>query len=94
VAGEIAGLPPRNLIGFIVSFLVASSSASASPSAGGGAVPPISEDNCPQSAPIKGNQSSGIYHMPGDAYYDVTDPEECFASEAAAQAAGYRAAEV
>jgi micrococcal nuclease len=71
-----------------------SSSASASPSAGGGAVPPISEDDCPQSAPIKGNQSSGIYHMPGDAYYDVTDPEECFASEAAAQAAGYRAAEV
>ena len=57
-------------------------------------MPPISEDNCPQSAPIKGNQSSGIYHMPGDAYYDVTDPEECFASEAAAQAAGYRAAEV
>jgi hypothetical protein len=57
-------------------------------------VPPISEDNCSQSAPIKGNQSFGIYHMPGDSYYDVTDPEECFASEAAAQAAGYRASEV
>jgi micrococcal nuclease len=72
----------------------ASASASAGGGAGGGAVPPISEDDCPSNAPIKGNQSSGIYHMPGDSYYDVTDPEECFASEAAAQAAGYRAAEV
>jgi micrococcal nuclease len=72
----------------------ASASASAGGGAGGGAVPPISEDDCPSNAPIKGNQSSGIYHMPGDSYYDVTDPEECFASEAAAQTAGYRAAEV
>ena len=35
-----------------------------------------------------------IYHKPGQRYYDVTVPEECFASEAAAQAAGYRAAKV
>jgi hypothetical protein len=32
--------------------------------------------------------------MSGDAYYDETNPEECFATEADAQAAGYRAAEV
>jgi hypothetical protein len=57
-------------------------------------VPPISEENCPPSAPIKGNASSGIYHMPEDAYYDATHPEECFATPQDAEAAGYRAAEV
>jgi hypothetical protein len=54
--------------------------------------PPISEDDCPDYAPIKGNQS-GIYHVPGGAYYNDTNPEECFATEADAQAEGYRASE-
>jgi micrococcal nuclease len=66
----------------------ADSSATAKPS--GGAVAPISEDDCPQSAPIKGNQS-GLYHVPGGAYYDVTNPEECFATAQDAEAAGYEA---
>ena len=52
---------------------------------------PIGWD-CPLSAPIKGNADSMIYHMPGQQYYDRTNPEECFATEAAAQAAGYRRA--
>jgi hypothetical protein len=67
----------------------AGSSAKAKPS-GGGAVAPVSEDDCPQSAPIKGNQS-GLYHVPGGAYYDVTNPEECFATASDAEAAGYEA---
>ena len=71
-----------------------STTATASPAAGGGAVPPISEEHCPPNAPIKGNESSGIYHMPGDAYYDATHPEVCFATPQDAEAAGYRAAEV
>jgi micrococcal nuclease len=66
----------------------APATASASPAAGGGAVPPISEDHCPSNAPIKGNESSGIYHMPGDAYYDATYPEVCFAAPQDAEAAG------
>jgi micrococcal nuclease len=70
------------------------SSASATPPAtaksSGGAVAPVSEDDCPPSAPIKGNQS-GLYHVPGGAYYDVTNPEECFATAADAEAAGYEA---
>lgn len=56
---------------------------------------PISEVECPPSAPIKGNDSSSgelIYHTQGSATYEATHPEECFATEAAAQAAGYRAA--
>jgi hypothetical protein len=70
-----------------------SASASASASAGGGAVSPVGGE-CPASAPIKGNESSGIYPMPDGSYYDATEAEECFVTEAAAQAAGYRASEL
>lgn len=49
---------------------------------------------CPPGYPIKGNQTSStgewIYHVPGGQYYDRTKPEECFMTEADAQAAGYR----
>jgi micrococcal nuclease len=60
----------------------------------GGGVPPMSEDSCPPGYPIKANGDSGIYHVPGGAYYNVTNPEECFATEADAQAAGYRASQL
>ncbi|MET3576172.1 thermonuclease family protein [Bhargavaea ullalensis] len=40
---------------------------------------------------IKGNASSHIYHKPGGQYYDRTNAEVMFCSEAEAQAAGYRA---
>jgi hypothetical protein len=46
---------------------------------------------CPDGFPIKGNASSGIYHMPTDASYRRTIPEVCFASEDVAIANGYRA---
>jgi micrococcal nuclease len=59
---------------------------------GGGSSPQVSGNDCPSAAPIKGNQS-GIYHMPGDQSYERTNPEECFASEEDAQAAGYRKAQ-
>lgn len=51
---------------------------------------PVSAWNCPSWAPIKGNASSGIYHMSYQAYYSRTKPEICFATEAAAVKAGYR----
>jgi hypothetical protein len=66
---------------------------SSAPSRGsGGSYPPISQNSCPNSAPIKGNQS-GIYHVPGGQFYSRTNPEECFASESDAQAGGYRKAQ-
>jgi hypothetical protein len=46
--------------------------------------------SCPASHPIKGNRSSMIYHVPGGEFYDATGPEDCFASPADAEAAGYR----
>lgn len=52
---------------------------------------PISAWNCPSWAPIKGNASSHIYHLPGGRWYTRTKPEICFSSVAAAKHAGYRA---
>ena len=51
---------------------------------------PASKWNCPSWAPIKGNASSGIYHMVGQQYYSRTTPEICFSTETAAVKAGYR----
>ncbi|MFK4728475.1 cell wall-binding repeat-containing protein [Agromyces mediolanus] len=51
---------------------------------------PIDTWTCPSWAPIKGNAQSMIYHMPYGQFYSRTNPEECFATEAAARAAGYR----
>lgn len=51
---------------------------------------PVSTWNCPAWAPIKGNASSMIFHVPSGQYYSRTKPEECFSSEGAAIKAGYR----
>ena len=49
---------------------------------------------CPQSRPVKGNEDSMIAHEPGDRYYGVTNPEQCFTSMSSAIAAGFRPAKV
>ena len=62
-------------------------------------VPPPDRNTRSDSHPIKGNTAGRqatrpvdpIYHVPGSRYYAVTDPEECFATAADAEAAGYRA---
>jgi hypothetical protein len=45
---------------------------------------------CPPAYPIKGNATSRIYHRPGEASYEATVPEICFATEDAATELGYR----
>ncbi len=61
-----------------------------------GAVEPIGW-NCPENHPIKGNirktTRERIYHLPGGQFYDATNAERCFATEADAQAEGYRLSE-
>lgn len=49
--------------------------------------------SCPEGLPVKGNQGSNgwIYHDYSSPNYDRTQPEECFATAADAEAAGYRA---
>ena len=54
--------------------------------------PPVSTYDCPSNAPIKGNESSMIYHPPDSPWYAETTPEQCFASEAGAVAHGFRRA--
>ena len=48
------------------------------------------DGQCPDGYPIKGNDDSGIYHVPGGRFYDRTIPERCYADEADAVADGYR----
>jgi hypothetical protein len=47
---------------------------------------------CPEGHPIKANDNSGIYHVPGGRDYARTRPERCYASESDAVADGYRPA--
>jgi hypothetical protein len=61
-----------------------------------GSVPPgaIRGDggrDCPPAYPIKGNQSSLLYHEPGSPTYQSTIPEFCFSSVESAIAAGFSA---
>jgi len=49
--------------------------------------------DCPADLPVKGNinrEGEKIYHVPGARSYGATVPEECFATAADAEAAGFR----
>lgn len=45
---------------------------------------------CPDGYPIKANDNSGIFHVPGGRFYERTVPERCYADPADAEADGYR----
>ncbi|MBA2598225.1 MAG: hypothetical protein H0V00_16505, partial [Chloroflexia bacterium] len=45
--------------------------------------------DCPPGFPVKGNLPSRMFHLPGQATYERTNPEICFASAEAASAAGF-----
>ena len=47
---------------------------------------------CPRSHPVKGNEQSDLYHVPGGASYKLTIPEFCFKTAKDAEAAGFTAA--
>jgi hypothetical protein len=46
----------------------------------------------PEGYPVKANDASMIYHVPGGRFYERTRPERCYADTADAIADGYRAA--
>jgi hypothetical protein len=54
-------------------------------------VAPASKTECPDYAPVKGNQGSNgwKYHIPGGRWYNITHPEQCFVTGEDAEAAGY-----
>jgi hypothetical protein len=53
---------------------------------------PIGDGECPEGYPVKANDNSGIYHVPGGRFYDRTKAERCYADADSAAADGYRAA--
>lgn len=55
-------------------------------------VEPNADGSCPSTHPIKANDNSGIFHVPGGRFYDRTKAERCYATAEAAAADGYRAA--
>lgn len=54
-------------------------------------VPPV-DGQCPDGYPIKANDNSKIFHVPGGRFYARTVPERCYADAADAEADGYRRA--
>lgn len=61
------------------------------PAVGSGPVPGA-DFVCPDDFPVKGNDNSFIYHVPGQQHYGRTNARNCYASAAAAEVDGYRAA--
>ncbi len=53
---------------------------------------PLDDGGCPPSHPIKANNNSGIYHVPGGRSYERTVAERCYSTAEAAEADGYRPA--
>ena len=47
---------------------------------------------CPAGYPVKANDNSKIFHVPGGRFYDRTVPERCYAAAHDAAADGYRQA--
>ncbi|MEY2416059.1 MAG: hypothetical protein QOH53_1393 [Ilumatobacteraceae bacterium] len=54
-------------------------------------VPPV-DGKCPDGYPLKANDNSGIFHVPGGRFYDRTIAERCYADADDAIADGYRPA--
>ena len=52
----------------------------------------VTNGTCPDGYPIKANESSGIFHVPGGRFYARTTADRCYASAEDAVADGYRPA--
>ena len=75
-----------------VNALVDAPEARSTDGAGGGWSTPLHGGACPISHPVKANDNSGIFHLPGGRFYDRTKPERCYTTPEAAVADGYRRA--
>jgi hypothetical protein len=51
---------------------------------------PDATGGCPDGYPVKAKTSSKVFHVPGGALYERTNPERCYSSAAAAEADGFR----
>ena len=62
----------------------------AAPALPAGAKAPKADGGAPKGYEIKGNADSGLYHLPGSAFYDRTVAELYFATAEDAEAAGFQ----
>lgn len=76
----------------VVNALVDAPEARSASGDGAAWVEPDDEGACPISHPIKANDNSGIFHVPGGRFYDRTKAERCYVDADAATADGYRQA--
>lgn len=76
----------------IVNALVDAPEARSASGDGAAWVEPDADGACPISHPIKANDNSGIFHVPGGRFYDRTKAERCYVDADAAAADGYRQA--
>ena len=53
---------------------------------------PAVNGDCPNGYPLKANDNSGIFHLPGGRFYERTVAERCYANADDAIADGYRPA--
>lgn len=51
---------------------------------------PSEMGSCTLEHPVKANDNSGIFHVPGGRFYDRTRAQRCYAEAADAIADGYR----
>jgi large subunit ribosomal protein L4 len=57
---------------------------------GAGSHGPLADDAEPEGYPVKGNESSKLYHLPGTSFYNRTVAEVWFASAEDAEKAGFQ----
>ena len=91
-AGDSPTNSPANSAASFVNALVDAPEARSSDGVAGGWVAPDDDGSCPLSHPVKANDNSGIFHMPGGRFYERTKAERCYQSADAALADGYRQA--
>lgn len=93
-AGPTTAVTPTTPIRPTAPVTSAESPEPSAPAVGDAGAWPLPGDRhpCPRAEPVKGNENSMIAHAPGDRYYGITDPEQCFATMAAAEAAGFHPA--
>ena len=53
---------------------------------------PGDDGSCPDGCPIKANDNSHIFHVPGGRFYERTRADRCYATAEAAERGGYRQA--
>ncbi len=76
----------------VVNALVDAPEARSADGSSGGWALPSADGSCPAGYPVKANDNSGIFHMPGGRFYDRTKAERCYSDAEAAIADGYRRA--